>query len=286
MEIKYLTNHRAFQIASILLLLVVAILLGAKYLPQAVDWHTYLRPGCLLLMQGKSPYLQMENFAYPIWVLLPYLPFALLPENVGRAFVLVIAFSSFAYSIHKLGANRLGMLVFLLSPPVLHSLLNSNIDWIPLLGFTMPPQIGLFFVSVKPHMSNAVILFWLVEGWRQGGFRRVFHDFWPVTLALLITFFLYGFWPAHIRNVYDTSTSFNASLWPASIPVGLALVVASIRRREIKFAMSASPCLSPYVLLHAWSGALASLASSTPELIAAVVGLWILVVMRFMQIGL
>lgn len=49
--------------------------------------------------------------------------------------------------------------------------------------------------------------------------------------------------------------------------------------------MAASPCLSPYVLLHAWSGALASVVSFTPEIIAAVVGLWILVFIRFFSNG-
>ena len=49
--------------------------------------------------------------------------------------------------------------------------------------------------------------------------------------------------------------------------------------------MAASPCLSPYVLLHAWSGALASLASLNAEMVAAVIGLWIMVILRFLPAG-
>jgi len=67
--------------------------------------------------------------------------------------------------------------------------------------------------------------------------------------------------------------------WPASIPVGLALLIAAIRKRKIEYAMGASPCLSPHVILHSWVGALLAVVSSTPELIAAVCGLWILVVL-------
>jgi hypothetical protein len=50
--------------------------------------------------------------------------------------------------------------------------------------------------------------------------------------------------------------------------------------------MAASPCLSPYVLFHAWSGALASIAPLRFEMIAVVIGLWILVILRFLQVGM
>lgn len=65
-----------------------------------------------------------------------------------------------------------------------------------------------------------------------------------------------------------------------SIPVGLALVVASIRKRKMEYAMGAAPCLSPYVLFHSWSGALAAILSAQAETLIAVAGLWILVILR------
>jgi hypothetical protein len=70
----------------------------------------------------------------------------------------------------------------------------------------------------------------------------------------------------------------NATLWPMSLPVGLVLIVTAIRKRELKYALGASPCLSPYILLHSWVVVLLAIVSSTAELIAAVIGLWILVV--------
>ncbi len=76
--------------------------------------------------------------------------------------------------------------------------------------------------------------------------------------------------------------TFNASLWPVSLPVGLTLIVAAIRRRNIKFAMPASPCFSPYVLFHSWSAALVALSAQTTEMVTAVIGLWILVIIRGM----
>jgi hypothetical protein len=91
---------------------------------------------------------------------------------------------------------------------------------------------------------------------------------------------MFGFWPLGALSTTDSWGPLNASLWPLSIPVGLALFVASVRKRKIEFAMAASPCLSPYLLLHSWVGALLAIVASVPETIAAVTGLWVLVILR------
>ncbi len=70
-----------------------------------------------------------------------------------------------------------------------------------------------------------------------------------------------------------------------SIPIGLTLAVAALYRRRIQLAMAASPLLSPYVLFHAYSGALAALATYSVEMITAVIGLWILVLIRVLNLG-
>jgi hypothetical protein len=60
-------------------------------------------------------------------------------------------------------------------------------------------------------------------------------------------------------------------------------LVRAIKARQAELSMAASPFLSPYVLLHSWAGAVVSLAGSTLEMGAAVVGLWILVILRSLQ---
>ncbi|HQA69263.1 MAG TPA: hypothetical protein PK801_13125 [Aggregatilineales bacterium] len=89
---------------------------------------------------------------------------------------------------------------------------------------------------------------------------------------------LYGLWP--LRSSQEVGLWWNASLWPMSIPIGLALVAAAVRSRRIEYAMGAAPCLSPYVLLHAWSGALAAILKHRVEALAAIAGLWLLVAIR------
>jgi hypothetical protein len=169
----------------------------------------------------------------------------------------------------------------LLSPLVLHVLLNGNVDWLAALGFVMPPQIGLFFIAIKPQIGIAVAPFWLIEAWREGGWKQAFKTFVPFTMVFLLSLLIYGLWPLEPFRVNVTEVFFNASLWPLSIPVGLALFVTSIRKRRIEYAMAASPCLSPYVLFYSWGGALLAIVSSVPETVAAVIGLWILVAIRY-----
>jgi hypothetical protein len=204
------------------------------------------------------------------------LPLALLPENVGRALFLLLNFAAFTYVAYRLGAKPLAMAFFLLSPPVLHSLFNGNIDALVLLGFILPPPVGLFFLAIKPQIGAAVAFYWLIESWRQKGAPEVIRVFAPFTIALLASFLFFGLWPLRWRQEVDQW--WNASAWPLSIPVGLGLLVAAVRRRRVELAMAASPCLSPYVLLHAWVGALAAILPLTAETIAVVIGLWLLVI--------
>lgn len=245
------------------------------YLPPPVDWHLFFRPAAQEVWHGRSPY-SVEGFPMPLWVLLPIMPLALLPENVGGALFLLLNLTVFIYVAYRLRATAITMIIFLLSPPVLHSLLNGNVDSFVLLGFVLPPPIGLFFLSIKPQIGTGVALFWLVEAWRKGKLKEVIKFFAPVSVTWLASVLVFGTWFLNWENKVDLW--WNASLWPLSIPIGLALLVAAVRLRRKEFAMAAAPCLSPYVLLHAWVGALAALMTLPAEMIAAVVGLWIIVI--------
>jgi hypothetical protein len=146
------------------------------------------------------------------------------------------------------------------------------------LGFSLPPQWGLFLVLTKPQVGWVVAFVWLVNAWRDGGLRQVAITFSPVTFAFVLNFLIFGIWTARYAVMPDLW--WNASLWPMSIPVGIALTVAALRTHKIGFAMAAGPCLSPYVLLHSWVGALAAILRLPNETLAAVIGLWILVILR------
>lgn len=261
----------------ILLLLCLLIVILNSFLPPAVDWINIYRPAALALINGKSPY-SVDRFSNAPWILLPILPLLLLPESLGRAVLALSAIISLIFIGIKFGAKPLSLLFFLVSPPIISLMLDGNIDWIVAIGFVLPPQLGLFFLAIKPQIGIAVIAFWVWESWKKGGYREVLRVFSPVVAALLISFMVWGLWPMNFNKAFDWGG--NASLWPVSLPLGLALFTASVRKKGLKLAISASPCFSPYVLLHSWIGPLIAILASTPELIAAVIGMWLLVGIR------
>jgi hypothetical protein len=270
---------KSWKILVLALLLVFLLVLMGTVLPTAIDWHTAFRPAAWELLSGRSPY-NIEGYFNAPWALLPLIPMALLPEHIGRSVLVLVSLIAYAYTAKQLGAKIYTIALLLLSPPVFHGLLHGNIDWLATLGFVLPPQIGLLFVVAKPQIGIAVVVYWLFDSWKTGGIKKTVQVFWPLTVLSLLSFLLFGFWP--LRFEKELVLWWNASLWPALIPVGLGLLVAAIRKREIKYAFGASPCLSPYVLLHSWVGALLAIVGAFPEFLAAFVGLWVLVIIRYL----
>ncbi|MGC8880025.1 MAG: hypothetical protein ACP5R2_12460 [Anaerolineae bacterium] len=251
----------------------------SSFLPYGVDWHEAFRPAALALLSGRSPY-DIDKFYNPPWGLLPLLPLALLPEGLGRGLLFAISLLSFAIVAHRLKASPPALLVFLLSPPVLHGLVNANIDWLAMLGFILPPQLGLPFVLIKPQVGIGMAIFWLAEAWREGRFRKVLQIFWPTLLLSTASVALYGLWPLHLQYVTDHSRNFNTSLWPLSIPVGLALSALSIYKRNHRYAMASAPFLSPHVVFHSYAGLLAALLPATRRVTMAAIALGILILLK------
>jgi hypothetical protein len=219
-------------------------------------------------------------FPYAPWALLPIVPLGLLPENIGRGIFFVLGLAGYTFFALRLGANRLTAVLFLFSPPVIHCLYNANIDWIPMVGYVLPPQIGLFFLMIKPQVGLGGILFWLIISWKSGGIKETIRVFAPVTAALLLSFLVYGLWPLGFKDM--VTYNWNASLWPLSLPVGLCLLALAFRKKEIRCAIAASPCLSPYVLFHSWAGVMGSILKDKTLSVCAFIGLWAVILIRLL----
>lgn len=261
-------------------LCIVFIAAFSFFLPPSYDWTNVYRPAALALISRQSPYA-VERFINPPWTLLPFLPLLIFPEAVGRAIIALITIVALSYIVHRLGGKPISMLFFLLSPPVIQMIQDGNVDWLAALGFIMPPQIGLFFVVIKPQIGIAVAIFWLIEIWRKFGFKGVIRVFAPAAVLTILSLVVFGLWPLKVDNAFGWGG--NASLWPISIPVGLGLLVGSIQKQKIDYAIAASPCLSPYVLLHSWIGPLLAIIRNIPVTIVVVIGMWILVAIRWAE---
>lgn len=228
-----------------------------------LDWLYTYAPAALAVWRGESPFSNPIYFAAP-WATLPLIPFALMPYAIGRWCLLIIGLGSFAFIAYRLGAKPVTLSLFLLSYPVLADLANGNIEWMPMLGFVLPPRIGLIFVLIKPQVGIGIAIYWFVEAWQTGGFRQVIRIFSPVLILFLISFILYGFWPLYFLNTLELanntqSTSqldYNASLWPFGVIIGLALMVSAIKTKNDRLSMMAGPFLSPYALIATYATSL------------------------------
>jgi hypothetical protein len=253
----------------------VGVVLAAAYLPPAIDWDRHYVPAVQALVAGRSPY-EGTGFVNPPWALLPLLPFVA-DVTAGRAGLFVLSLAVYALVAVRWGASPVALGLFLVSPTVLHTLLNGNLEWLVLLGLPLPPRWGLFLVLVKPQVGAGVALWWAVEAWRDGSWRQMVATVGPVSLALIASLLVFGLWP--LRAAGHPGQWWNASLWPWSLPVGLGLLVFGVWKRDQRAALAAAPFCSPYVLLHAWTGAVLALVSRTWALVLVVVGLWGLVLL-------
>lgn len=264
-------------------LLLALLWAGAEYLPRGVDWSTAYRPAIWRILRGEALYSEFVDgqfLGFTPWSLIPLIPLALLPEELGRAALFLISILAFMYTAHKLGAKPISNALLILSPPVIHGLLNGNIDWLATLGFVFPPQIGLFFISTKPQIGIAVGIYWLIDHWRSKGLADSVRVFAPFTITFVVSLLLWGLWPLNFNT--QLNLWWNASLWPYSIPFGLLLLGLAINKRRNEFAMAASPLLSPYILFHSWVGALMSIIRSVPAMLLAFLGLWGLIIYRLL----
>ena len=238
-----------------------------------VDWKFTFRPATLALISGQSPY----DYAVfnPPWAFLPLIPVALLSPGLGDAVMLVVGLLAFGFAAYRLKAPPWMAAMMMVNPWTLANAGNGNIDWMVAIGATLPPQIGLFFVLTKPQLGIGLVLFWLVQAWDQGKVREVMRVFAPVTLAFLVSFIPYGFWPLKMMKLTG-DIWWNGSLWPGGLIIGVALLVYALHRRSFPVSMISSPFLSKYLTIHGWNIALFGLLPFRYEFIAAWITIWIL----------
>ncbi|MEW6084548.1 MAG: hypothetical protein AB1607_08135 [Chloroflexota bacterium] len=268
------------------LALLVVLYFGADSLWPAVgiDWRETYYPAARAALEGRNPYLAVPTFRNVPWTLIPILPMALLSERASGALYFSFTLVLYAWTAIQLKASRTALIVFLLSPPVVYGMRMLNVDALVLMGFILPPQIGLFCILIKPQMGIAMIPFWFFEVWREGGWKSLARVFAPVTIAVILSFVIFG--PSFFGRSDDLLRSpWNASLWPWAFPIGFALTVLSIRNRRKDQATAASPFLSPYLAYHSWVSVLAGLIHRDLELVLAVIGMWLVAAIRIVGFG-
>lgn len=236
------------------------------------DWRSYFYPATTMFRNGQYPYgLGVYN---PPWIFLILMPLTLLSVHMGTACSFALSILGYGYAALKFGARPWQVVLFLLSPWVLINSLVANIDWMVALGFVLPPQIGLFFVLLKPQLGMAVVIFWAAEIWRTNGFWNVIKTFTPVIACIGISVLIYGFW---WQTTDDLVVEFwNTSLWPLGIVLGLGFLAESLHIRKVDSAIIASPFLATYVSPMGWAIALFGTLGNPWVFTACWIGVWVI----------
>lgn len=248
------------------------------------DWSITFYPAAHELFTSGLYSLKSYGFFYPAWALFPIYPFSLLPDRVGGALVGMVSMAVLGYVAYRRGAKPLELAFFLLLPQAQFIGRNGDyVDALTAIGFILPPQIGLFFVLIKPQTGAAVALFWLIQAWQRGRLREVVRIFAPVAIAYGLLLVAY-----HPSLPYALSQASNwvgigqgkdVSIWPYGIVLGLALLFFAIRSADIGPAILASVCFAPYVGSYSWTVALLGLLPRRREFAAGVLAFWVIAVL-------
>lgn len=237
------------MLALLLLALLAVIVYFSGPLPSA-DWYATFDPAARGVFAGQWPY-ENPGYRYPPWAILPLLPMVLFPTVIAHGLMIAVTVLILFFIAWRAKAPPLAVIAFLLSPTVVGLLLVNNIDPFAMLGMFLPPTWGLFLLVIKPQVGFGVILYFLYFTWKKDGFWGVIRTFAPVTIAYFTFVSLFPIWVT--RMLENPSNSWNRSLFPYLIPLGILLMWLAIRRKNIYFALAATAFFTPYMTFYSYT---------------------------------
>lgn len=272
---KLFSQKVVFGITSFILLTVLFLI----FPPQAVDWHL----GFYKVSQNLFHPYDIELFINPPWMALFIYPFRYLSENIGLAINSSLNFFIIGLLVIKRKGNILSLTLALTSYPFISMLANGNIEWIPALGFILQDKWGLPLLLVKPQTGILAIMSW-------DSLRNNHISFFvPTILIISMSFIVWGNWPVrmlaniqHLQGVEQGLASWNYSLFPWSIPLGLGLLFYIIKFKSINseiYGVLATLCLAPYFAPYSLTISFALISATHHRIaIAAWILLWVVLI--------
>lgn len=240
-------KQRIISIPVLVVLLGVAVYF-ASFLPSA-DWYVSFDPAARGVYSGHWPY-ENPGYRYPPWAVLPLLPMVLFPPDFAHGLMVVTTALILIYIAWRLHAQPLAVAAFLLSPTAVGILLVNNLDPFAISGIFLPPVWGLFVLVIKPQVGLGVMLYYLFQTWKNERFWGVVRTFAPMIIAYSISVAFFPIWVT--RMLENPSNSWNRSLFPYAIPLGLFIMWLAIRRKNPYFALAASAFLTPYLTFYSY----------------------------------
>lgn len=221
---------------SLIALCFLFLLLYQYYGDNRNDWEHFFSQ-VILNIQAPN---KIDGFYNPPWIAL-LLVYGLLPLKISNVLNLLLNIGMLLWAINKVKGGWLGVLITFTSPLFFDMARVNPIDWIPLLGFLLPPIWGFPLMAIKPQTLGASMLI----KWKHENFK--IKPLVPLVLVILGSFVIWGNWLNIQKTVSIMDAPQNFSFWPLGIPVGLWLLFYAWKADDEVLAGAATYLLIPYV---------------------------------------
>jgi hypothetical protein len=242
-------NVAVFSLSRRFLSLLLLVSIGAiavyfaSFLPNA-DWYETFYPAARGILSGHSPY-ERPVFLNPPWAVLLLLPFVVFPADLSRGLFFVASILALVFIAWKLNNKPQTAIALLLSPTVIGALLAANLDALIMPAIFLPPVWALIILMIKPQVGFGVALYYFVSTWQAGKIPAVLRTFLPVVAGYILAVLTFPiFWERLLNKPYVDP--WNRSVFPYGIPIGLFFLWLGLRRKNVFYALAATPFFAPY----------------------------------------
>lgn len=232
-----LTRRAALPRGLLLALAGAALYLAVYQLPAFWDWSKHFYPA------AAAWDYQLYN---PPWLLAILKPFTILPVHAAGALWVTLSLLVICYACHKLGADRLGMVLALTTPATWFLITLGQLEALLLLGLVIERRPwDVLLLAIKPQVIGTAILFRLRDYDRRAvGYLAAF---------LLVSLVVWPGWPAEMLARWWRGGEFGGfkplslAIFPYGIPAGLALFWYAWRRQNAGLGALSSFFFVPYL---------------------------------------
>lgn len=236
-------KYGLFGIALIALILVV---LNMK-LPWAYDWQFYW-DAFRRVIAGKGLYTEGTGFMNAPWMLVLIAPFGLFSYDVSRALFVLTLIGVGTFLAKKSGMSVLKTAAFLLSPPLICSYQQGQMDLLLLSTIFLPQEVQALAAFAKPQ-SISGILFTIDK-------KKYISVAIVLMSVLLLSFLVFGFWPMeYLAQEFPKAGGWNywRLLWPYNVLIAVALCAFGWKHNNKYLYIAASPFFFPYAATQSFT---------------------------------
>lgn len=210
------------------------------------DYRIFFNPA----FHAENPY-EVRGFFSPFWTLW-FMPIFELFGDYQVAVWITANICTMLYVYHRLKVPALAAIPLFMFSGAVWGAYVGNIEGFVALGLILPPPIGFLFLMMKPQIGMAVAAYFALDSLMYKGWKRTLRMFAPLILMLAISVLLYGAWFLNSSRVVGMDHN-SISFFPYGVPVGIALIIAGVARRNIGYALMAIPLTTPYMIFHTWA---------------------------------